>query len=73
MESEGDIEIRIEDSVAAPNLTPEPSYSEAYLDELMRKAQPAWESVPNPEAWLAELRGAGGHSQDVIKTSSHGH
>jgi hypothetical protein len=66
MESDRDIEIRIEDSVAPANLTPEPSYSEVYLDELMHRAKPAWESVPDSDAWLEELRGGGGHSQDVV-------
>ncbi len=73
MEAEGDIETRIEGAVQEHNLTPEPVYSDAYLDDQMRKAKPAWESVPDPEAWLEELRGGAGHSQDVILPSSHGH
>jgi hypothetical protein len=33
------------------------SYSDAYLDELATKAAPAWEDVPEPEAWLEMIRG----------------
>ncbi len=32
-------------------------YSDAYLDGLMRKAAPAWESVPDADQWLEEIRG----------------
>jgi hypothetical protein len=32
-------------------------YSESYLDGLMKKAAPAWESVPNADQWLDEIRG----------------
>jgi hypothetical protein len=32
-------------------------YAESYLDGLLKKAAPAWESVPNADDWLAELRG----------------
>lgn len=66
MEAVGDSEIRIEGSVGAEELNPELFYSDAYLDDLMRKAEPAWESVPDPEAWLEELSGGRGHSQDVV-------
>lgn len=65
MEAEGDIETRIEGSAEAHKITPELVYSDSYLDELMRKAEPAWKSVPDPEAWLEELRGGGVQSQDV--------
>lgn len=57
MESDGDIEIRIEGSAEAHKITPELVYSDAYLDDQMRKAEPAWEAVPDPEAWLEEIRG----------------
>jgi len=32
-------------------------YSDAYLDGLMEKAAPAWESVPNADKWLDAIRG----------------
>ena len=32
-------------------------YSEAYLDGLLQKAAPAWESIPNADTWLDEIRG----------------
>ncbi len=35
-----------------------PEYSESYLDGLLRKAAPAWEAIPDAEAWLEEIRGA---------------
>lgn len=35
----------------------EPDYSEAYLDGLLRKAAPAWEAIPDADAWLKEIRG----------------
>ncbi|MEX2581574.1 MAG: hypothetical protein WD342_21130 [Verrucomicrobiales bacterium] len=35
----------------------EPAYSDAYLDGLMHKAESAWESVTDADAWLEELRG----------------
>jgi len=35
----------------------EPAYSDAYLDGLMHKAENAWESVSDADAWLEELRG----------------
>lgn len=66
MEAVGDSEIRIEGSVSAEELNPDLVYSDAYLDDLMRKAKPAWESVPDPDAWLEELRGGGGQSRDII-------
>lgn len=35
----------------------EAAYSETYLDSLLRKAAPAWEDIPDSDAWLNELRG----------------
>lgn len=32
------------------------SYSDSYLDKLMKKAAPAWESITDPDAWLEDLR-----------------
>lgn len=32
-------------------------YSDAYLDGLMRKATSAWESIPDADEWLNEIRG----------------
>jgi len=32
------------------------SYSDRYLDKLMKKAAPAWESIKDPDAWLEDLR-----------------
>ncbi len=62
METIDEIEITTEGSVTAPNLTPDPVYSDSYLDNQMRKAQPAWESVTDPGSWLEELRGGTVHS-----------
>jgi hypothetical protein len=33
------------------------SYSDSYLDKLMKRAAPAWESITDPDAWLEDLRG----------------
>lgn len=33
------------------------AYSESYLDKLMRKAAPAWETIADTDTWLEELRG----------------
>lgn len=30
---------------------------ETYLNELLLKAAPAWESIPDADAWLGEIRG----------------
>jgi len=73
METSGENEIRNNGSVGTRKPAPEPVYSDAYLDDQMRKAKPAWESVPDPEAWLEELSGGAGYSRDIIKNSSHGH
>lgn len=32
-------------------------YSDAYLDLLMKKAEPAWKDVPDADQWLEEIRG----------------
>jgi hypothetical protein len=30
---------------------------ETYLNDLLLKAAPAWEAIPDADAWLAEIRG----------------
>lgn len=30
---------------------------ETYLNELLLRAAPAWEAIPDADAWLAEVRG----------------
>lgn len=60
---EADGEIGIEGAVKEHEVIPEPICSDTYLDDQMRKAEPAWESVPHPEAWLDELRGGGGNPE----------
>jgi hypothetical protein len=30
---------------------------ESYLNDLLLRAAPAWESIPDADAWLAEIRG----------------
>jgi hypothetical protein len=32
-------------------------YSDLYLDDLMKRAVPAWENVPNADDWLDDIRG----------------
>ena len=49
----GENEIRIEPFESDPST----AYSQSYLDELLKRAAPAWAGVEDPDAWLEELRG----------------